>query len=76
MVLLQFLFFIIIAIVLFVLAIVGIFMLSAWSTIRSFLGKKPKPADNGNVTHISGGKQRTSTIDKNEGEYVDYEEID
>lgn len=76
MVLLQFLFFIIIAVVLFVLAIVGIFVFSAWNTVRSFLGKNPKPADKDSATHISGGKQRTSTIDKNEGEYVDYEEID
>lgn len=81
---LLFLFVVIIAIVLFVLVFVASVVFRFWSVIRSMLGMKPKqnvygneqPRQSEGTQHISGGKPRTSTIDKNEGEYVDFEVIE
>lgn len=84
MIIFQFLFVIIIAILLFVLVFVVSVVFRFWSVIRNLLGMKPKqniysndgPRPSDGKPHISGGKPRTSTVDKNEGEYVDYEVIE
>lgn len=86
----SFLLFFVIAILLFVVVFVLSFVLRAWYTVRSFFGKgntrktnnpyggqweEPQGKDD-SKPYITGGKPRSSEIDKNEGEYVDYEVID
>lgn len=86
MILLKFFGIIILFFVVFFLVILASVIFRFWGIIRQFMGKG-KPSSNGfggfyqqntqNVKPTISGKvkPRNSEIDKNEGEYVDFEEI-
>lgn len=81
MFILQFLFVIVLVVLFFFLAVVATVVFGFWNTIKQVMGKRPggRRQDFGSKPQgptISGGKPRTSDIDKNEGEYVDYEVLD
>lgn len=92
MFILQFFLVFVLAILLFVVVFAFSLVFRLWNTIRTLFGFPPKQNVYGNAnpwqqqqtgsahqnttTKISGGKPRTSTVDKEEGEYVDYEVIE
>ena len=81
MFLLKFFFVIILVVLFFFLAIVATMVFGFWNTIRQIMGKRSHNQNQNfnsqsQEPKITGGKPRTSDIDKNEGEYVDYEVLD
>lgn len=86
MVILSFFFYIILFFVLFVLVTVGVLIFRFWNVIRMVFGgqqsagtyaRREQQSTTGTDRTSVGGEpqQRTSPFDKNEGEYVDFEEI-
>lgn len=76
MFIIQFFFYMLIAIVLFVLVMAVLLVARFWSMIRLFFGAARQDRDTDRGPTLTGEpRPRNTTFDKDEGEYADFEEI-